>query len=260
MKLSTYNIRVQCPDDFGVKHFLIRKQGIKKIVRNHDVDILGVQEISHWVQLGLLSCLLPEYDVHSHGRNTDNGFFGERLAILYKPDKFKLVDKGCIKLTPMSEDLKLRWGDYHKRICVWVKLFDLETHKHVYVFNSHFAAEPTMHDTAVREIIEFMKIKCHNFLTDQVIFMGDLNMHYTDNEPAYNYLTDYFDDANVKSKLIINGEIGTGCDFSNVIPKLYRRIDYIFTRNMKQLICVTDTTLHNNIFPSDHLPIIVNIK
>lgn len=258
MKAGTYNIRVQCPDDFGKKHFLIRKSGIKKIIRNHGVDILSVQEVAHWAQLAILACTLPEYDIFSQGRDTDNGFFGERLAILYKPDKFKLMDKGVIKLTPMSEALKKQWVDYHKRICIWVKLLDLQTCQYVYVFNSHFAAEPTMHDTAVVEIIEFMK-SLKDFETAKIVFMGDLNMHFTNNEKAYDYLTKYFDDANIKSEIIVNGEIGTGVDFSSTPTALYRRIDYMFSRNMKQNLCVTDTTLYNGIFPSDHLPIIAKI-
>lgn len=233
MKLATYNIRNWNFGDSGNNYWQKRKYGIKHIIESNDVDIVGLQEVTPIFQSSSLKSLFPQYNYIG----CSAGFFAENLAIIYK--NRTLLDSGKFTISK-------------NRICMWAKFEDC------YVFNTHFDFSREDKTNSAKIIVE--KIKEINNEGFPIVLMGDLNVSFTNENDIYNLLADIFDDANVKSTLIINGSIGTAAGFKSEPPTLDRRIDYIFTKGFKNLICETNTYLYNGVFPSDHLPIIAKIE
>lgn len=74
---------------------------IANLIKFHDFDIFGAQEVLH-EQLNDLSGNLPEYSYIGVGR--DNGKeAGEYAPILYKKGKFKLLKDGHFWLSEKTE-------------------------------------------------------------------------------------------------------------------------------------------------------------
>jgi endonuclease/exonuclease/phosphatase family metal-dependent hydrolase len=96
--------------------------------------------------------------------------------------------------------------------------------------------------------------------TDAVIFSGDFNLNALQSTDSYKLLIDNFNDTKDIATVKINDNIGTGAGFTNIIPPFSQRIDYVFTKNVKVNKYNVITDLYNGIFPSDHLPVVVNCE
>ena len=76
----TYNIRLNTDAD-GINKWDNRKEGIVSLIKEEDVDILGIQE-GLPSQIEYLSKQLDDYSMIGEGR--DGGNSGEYSAIYYK--------------------------------------------------------------------------------------------------------------------------------------------------------------------------------
>ena len=83
INVMTYNIRLDTEAD-GYNMWDNRKEGIVSLIKEEDVDILGIQEgLPH--QIEYLSKLLKDYDFIGEGR--DGGNKGEYSAIYFKNER-----------------------------------------------------------------------------------------------------------------------------------------------------------------------------
>ena len=90
---GTYNVRqLNAGDDAKGNGWQRRLPVIASLVRFHDFDIFGAQEVFHSQLLDLLAAL-PGYGYTGVGRD-DGAEAGEYAAVFYKKDRFQLLDSG----------------------------------------------------------------------------------------------------------------------------------------------------------------------
>ena len=89
IKIMTYNIRLNTDAD-GINKWDNRKEGIVSLIKNEDVDILGIQEALP-DQIEYLSNQLKDYNYIGEGRNGGNS--GEYSAIYFNSKKISLKEE-----------------------------------------------------------------------------------------------------------------------------------------------------------------------
>mgnify|MGYP006148182475 FL=1 len=254
---GTYNVRLETTSDVG-NLWKDRHPYVASLIQFHDFDILGTQE-AFKPQLDDLLRLLPAYSYYGLGRD-DGESAGEHSAILYKTDKFTLLDKGDFWLSETPEKPSLGWdATCCKRICSWVYLRLNKTKQTFYVFNAHYdhqGVEARKQSSLL--ILEKIKQIAAN---KPVVFMGDLNGNH-ESEPYQiiansEILKDTY--QQVKAPYL---NTNTFNSFGkNLIGKAV--IDHVFTNNKftaSKWGALTDN--YQGKYPSDHLPVltVLNFK
>lgn len=252
MIVASFNIRYDNPGD-GINSWTNRKEHVKALIRFHDFDIFGTQE-------GLIGQLkgiteLQQYALTGHGRD-DGKEAGEHSAILYKKDRFKLLDSGDFWLSETPGKPTIGWdAQCCKRICSWGKFKDLQSRKEFYFFCVHFdhqGAEARRQSgmlmiSKIKEIAKEIPVICVGDFnstpeTEQIATMQTLlqDAHKISDEPPY-------------------GPEGTTNGFKFDAP-MKHRIDYIFVSkkiNVLKYGVLTDS--YDQKYPSDHQPIMSKI-
>ncbi|HYC85348.1 MAG TPA: endonuclease/exonuclease/phosphatase family protein [Chryseosolibacter sp.] len=250
-RVMTYNIRFDNPAD-GVNQWGSRKQKVFDLIRKYDPDISGVQEaLVH--QLKDITGNARGYTYVGVGRD-DGMEKGEFSAIVYKKDKFDVLDQGTFWLSEEPEVPGSKsWDAAITRVATWARFNDKATGRKFFVINTHF--DHIGKDARARSA-EILKQKISELATEiPSIVTGDLNC--TREEEPYQILT--------------NGELvelidpasdpqGTFCSFEvNSIE--CRPIDYIMITNdwrADQYQVISDHD--GKYYPSDHLPVMITLS
>ena len=118
MNVGTYNIWCGVHDD-GPLPWKVRCQRIAALIRFHDYDIIGMQEVRP-EQMADLRTALPEFTAVGTGREGINQ--GEHSPVFFRTDRFALLDSGTFWLSETPEKVSRGWDADYNRICSWVKL------------------------------------------------------------------------------------------------------------------------------------------
>lgn len=248
INIMTYNIRLDTEAD-GINIWDNRKEGIVSLIKEEDVDILGIQE-GLPDQVNYLSDQLKDYNFIGEGR--DGGNNGEYSAIYYKKEKMNLIETETFWLSETPEIPSIGWDAAINRI-VTLGIFKIKkSKKELIVYNTHFDhIGKIAREKSVGVILKH--IKENDFQNRPLIVMGDFNLSPEDLpiELLSKELNDSFKLYPVKNP------VGTFNGF-DLDSKLLDRIDYIFTKNVK----ITnykhlDKKLSSGLWPSDHLPILI---
>ncbi len=241
----------------------------KQIVRFHDWDIFGTQEMRVWQKDVYLSddniygiigreCCTKKED---HRSWEDWGNY-----IFYKKDRFLVLDSGSFWLSATPEKPSKGWNAKQYRICNWAKFADKKTDKQFYFFNLHQALTKDARIESAKLIIS--KIKSITGDNSSVFITGDFNA--TPDQPSILELqkNELVADSWTKSKTPPYGSKGSAmrknlnrpvCDQLGITND--RRIDYIFvSQNVEVLKCATITDNREGRYPSDHLPVMCIVK
>ncbi len=253
LKISSYNIRMNRAND-GVNNWNLRKDKVNELIRYHDFDIVGVQEAFKDQLDDLLR--MKEYAYTGSGRE-DGKSAGEHSAILYKTSRFKLLKSGDFWYSETPDVPGKGWdARCCNRICSWARFKDLVTKKEFYVFNSHFDHEGV---EARRNSGKLLVAKMKEIAGKlPVIAMGDLNS--TPDTEQVVYISQHYNDTFNASEMPPYGPIGTFNAFK-YDAALKDRIDYIFVSEhfkVKKYATLTDS--YQQKFPSDHLPVVVDLE
>jgi len=143
LNVMSYNIMYNNMDWRGGSKWVVRKPKSINMIRFHDVDILGLQEVLADQQDDLVA-LLPEYSSIGVARE-DGKRKGEFNPIFYKKSKFSLVKSGTFWLsnTPLVVGSS-GWDAHLPRIVTWARLRTKEewggdqTGRDILFFNTHF--------------------------------------------------------------------------------------------------------------------------
>ena len=257
MKVASYNIRYDNKNDsLSGNGWAQRSPVITALIRFHDFDIFGTQEgLKH--QLDDISNALPQYA--RYGRGRDDGIDkGEHSAIFYKKDEFTLLSKGDFWLSETPDKPSLGWdATCCNRICSWVQLQHKKSGKKFFFFNVHYDHQGVI---ARKESSKLILKKIKEIAgKSPVIFTGDFNgststewyqtvansgiLKDTYNEVKFPYANNASFNAFGKARQ------------SNDI------IDHIFVTDQFKVIkwgLLTDT--YHGKFPSDHFPVMVELK
>src|SRR5690606_23875344 len=218
IRVASYNLRMDTPQD-SLNAWPHRKENVKALIRYHDFDIIGTQEGFIHQLKGILE--LPEYAYFGAGRD-DGKQAGEHSAIIYKKDRFHLVDSGNFWLSETPEKPGLGWdATCCNRICSWAKFTDRVTGKAFYVFNVHFDHQGV---AARQESGKLMVAKIKDIAKDApVICTGDFNS--TPETEQIQGMSALLNDAYSITKQPPYGPVGTTNGF-RFTASMKKRIDY----------------------------------
>jgi endonuclease/exonuclease/phosphatase family metal-dependent hydrolase len=254
VRLMSYNIRYDNPAD-GEDAWPVRRELLAAQIRFHQPDVLGVQEALHH-QLSWLQAQLGPYARVGVGRD-DGGSKGEYTAILYRTDRFELLDSATFWLSPTPDKPSVGWDAALPRICTRVLLQEKTSGRRLWVYNTHFdhMGENARLQSALLLVDSLRAISSTEA---GVVLMGDLNAEAQ--QPPVQALGSWLQDAMEASQQPPFGPEGTFNGFRFQEP-VRLRIDYIFTgRGMPVERFATLSDSRNCHYPSDHLPVVADIR
>ncbi len=246
----SFNIRLGVAKD-GPNHWDLRKELVFDVLRDHQPDVVGLQEA--WkIQIDAVNAAFPEFGMIGRSRQEDPET-GEWCPILYRKDKFEVVNEGTFWLsdTPAKEGT-MSWGNRIPRICTWGRFKDKNTGRTFFLYNTHFDHQ----SQASREksaVLLCERIAARKPSDEPAIFMGDLNAGEGNLaiKTLGKSLRDTFGELHPGVKL--RGTFGGWKGRSDG-----NRIDYIYVTSkgwkIVEAAILRDHSVDNR-YPSDHYPV-----
>ena len=254
IRMITYNIRFNNPED-GINAWPNRSKDVAALLDFHKADIFGLQEALIG-QIEDISKQLPNMEWVGVGRD-DGKKAGEYSPLFYNSKKFKAIKSGWFWLSQTPEKPGLGWDAACNRVCTWAMLETDKKDRQFMVFNTHFDHQGVKARTESAKLI-LRKIKELNPLKLPVILTGDFNL--TPEKEPIAVINKELQDSRAITKEVPYGPTGTFNGFKFDSP-LKERIDYIFVNDrveVKQYGVLSDSK--DQRYPSDHLPVFVNIE
>ena len=260
-RVMTYNIRYAGDEKIdGVNAWSIRKSLVANMIDFNHADIVGVQE-ALYKQLNDLSTLLEGYSWFGVGR--DDGINkGEFSAILFKVDRFKVIEQSTFWLSDTPDIPSMGWDAAFPRVVTWGKLKDKRTQKEFFIFNTHY---DHLGEVARINSSKLLKKRIAEIVGNlPTLVMGDFNTQ--DSTSAYEIITDkdgnepILYDAQFISKTEHHGSHVTFNDFGRSIEP-GNKIDFIFvTQDFDVLQHGVIDEVVDGRYPSDHMPVIAEVR
>ncbi len=136
-RVMTFNLQTDLPYYFGDQLFKNRFRSILAIIRYYNPDIIGVQELSEDM-LPFLDELNDTYVFYGHARNKQSAFANERCCILYRKNRFTVLEGETFWLSSRPSSAGTReLGSIYPRIATRLLLKDNETEESFTVCNTH---------------------------------------------------------------------------------------------------------------------------
>lgn len=255
LTIGTYNLRNDNKGDIG-NLWVQRAPVVANLIRFHQFDVFGIQE-GFKNQLDDINKALPAYAHYGRGRD-DGKDAGEHSSVFYRKDKFKLLNKGDFWLSETPEKPGLGWdATCCNRICTWVYLQDIHSGKKFYFFNAHFDHEGKIARVeSSKLILRKMKEIAKN---EPAVFTGDLNGDH-DSEwyltlAQSGYLKDTYG--------MVAHPYENNSSFNSFGKEVdgFGVIDHVFVTgafSAQRWGILTDS--YHGKFPSDHFPVLVDVK
>ena len=252
LRVASYNLRFNNPDD-GENAWPNRKERVKDLIRYHKFDIIGTQE-------GLIEQLQDIISIGGYayvgvGRD-DGNTKGEHSAIIYRTDRFKVLDNGTVWLSETPDKPSYGWDAQIRRVYTWAKMEDLQTKQIFYFFNTHFDHQGPV---ARRESAKQLSTALRTIPGDEypVICTGDFNST-PDQEPIKIMKGGMKSSRDISP--FVYGPKGTYAGFLVGLQDGKTEIDYVFVNNKVNVIDYAVLSDSNGkYYPSDHMPVVVNM-
>lgn len=257
VRVATFNIRYDASADATTgDSWDERKAPVAELILSHDFDIVGTQE-GNKRQIADLQALMPAYDCTGHPYSDNTGNI-HNATIFYKRDKLELLDEGTFWYSPTPDVESIGWDATDLRLCHWGKFRDKSSGKEFCFFNSHLYWR--LHDARANSG------KVHIAKVQQVagdvpvVSVGDFNSE--EQEVQIQDIRSLLGDAFHLSASAPQGCTDTNLGGGNFIGPAHNRIDFIFVSPSVEVLdyAVLEDKRPNGHFPSDHLPIVCNIK
>ena len=235
----------------------VRMYRLQKLVEQNDPDIIGTQEANaFWIEA--FPQLFPDYTMSYQYRGASSGS-DEACAILWKTEKYNLLDKGQFWLSESPNQVSTMNNQYYPRIAHWVKLEDKATGEKILFFSTHFGfprSENNPDGYTQPQIIYlrslFIKV-CAEHPDAYPFIVGDFNIHFdTDSYRALCDGKELFDMRDVANDMSVAGHCQMG-DIRDGTSGAYEKdngsniIDYIFSLPRKQIAVDYYTFLYDRI-------------
>ncbi len=232
-----------------------RKEEVVQFITKYHPDFLGIQE-GLYDQVVFIQQNLKEYNYIGFGR--DDGYKkGEFTAIYYDTTKFELIKSTTFWLSEKPDVVSVGWDASMERICTYGKFKNIKTNKFIHVFNAHFDHIGVQsQEMSAKVILSKIKEYCED--DAPIVVLGDFNCSPL--STPIQVLKSRLSDGQKISKTKPKGPVGTFNRFDvDVVP--VKRIDYIFTSNVEvKAYAHLDDKRSNNLWISDHLPVLIKIK
>jgi endonuclease/exonuclease/phosphatase family metal-dependent hydrolase len=253
LNIMSFNIRLNTTAD-GENQWLFRKDKVADMLNFYDVDICGMQEVLKG-QLDDLDTLLPGFLYVGVGRD-DGIAAGEFSPILYKKDKFQLIESQTFWLSLNPDVPGKSWDAALNRIVTWARFQPVSGEKEFYVFNTHF---DHLGKEARKQSALLLLQKVKEIAGEKTaIITGDFNS--TPEDTPIQILGEVLTDT---KKISQSGHFGPDSTFNGFESKEIagKRIDYIFV-NQPGIKVLKHATLSNTWggrFASDHHAVMAKI-
>lgn len=113
-----------------------REEIVPQAVADYLPDSVGFQECEGTWYL-TLKTYLPDYQIIGVGRLTGVPLLGESTAIMFRKDKYELVDWGTFWLSETPDKVSVGWDAKYHRTCTWAVLKNKETGECYAHVNTH---------------------------------------------------------------------------------------------------------------------------
>ncbi|MGM9786491.1 MAG: endonuclease/exonuclease/phosphatase family protein [Candidatus Cryptobacteroides sp.] len=252
IKLMSYNIRFITPDDQGVYSWESRKEPNIKMLRDVSPDVVGFQETMNGISEYLIENL-PDYDCFLRYRDGEPDKHGRNQMIMWKRDRFDLLDSGRFWLSPTPDKVSKSWDANHVRHTIYVKLRDKASGREFWYFDTHLDHKSkTAKQEGVKLNVEMMKKIAGD---DAVVFIsGDMNIQRAKSNGYYlDPYYEWMDSAVEVAPRTCTRPTFNGFEYEGKNPG---RLDHIFFRNAKAMkFDVIDSEGYGVKYISDHYPI-----
>lgn len=251
INIATYNLRMDTPVD-SLDAWEDRRVYLNGLIRFHEFDIMGTQEGFQHQLLDITEA--GDYAYVGGGRD-DGDNKGEHSAIVYRTDKFEVLDNGDFWFSTTPDEPSYGWDAKIRRICSWAKFKDKEAGKEFYFFSLHYDHRGV---EARRNSSLLLISKIKEIAGDAPTFcVGDFNAKPEDEPIQIIYDANFMQDSYLISETEPYGTEGTFNAF-NLHSPMNRRIDFIWvTEGIKVKKYGVLTDVHYGHFPSDHFPVMI---
>lgn len=262
-RIGTYNV---WRSDIGKGDYAweVRKDRLARSIVDIDFDVFGIQEVDYTIQKELPQLLSkhksPDYAWYMFSPYSQDGIGDKAQAVLYKKDRYELVESHNFWLSETPEIKSYGWDEQEYcrgGFCIVLK--DKKSGKKIFVMHSHFPLGKEAKKRGADVIIAMEK----KFNKDGLpaFFLGDLNnrpdtpgsqilrTHWTD---SYLYLPQ---ECREGSQATFNGH-DVNRDMNTT-----QRIDYVYFRNgVTPLKYHCSNKKYDGFWPSDHCAVYVDMK
>lgn len=256
LRVMTYNVRRDVAGD-DPYDWDGRREAVAGTVRFHRPDVVGLQEpLAH--QYDDLQAALPGYEWVGRGR-ADGEREGEFCPVGYDRDRFERRDAGTFWLSESPETPgSVGWDGAWPRVATWVRLADTRSGTEFVCLNTHLDHEGAR---ARQEGVELLLDRLGDVRDGApAVVAGDWNC--TPAGDPYARLTGAGSplvDAREASPHRPHGPETTFTDFESLQPGT--RIDHVFVAGLPVAhYGVAADRGGNGWFPSDHLPVVVDLS
>lgn len=258
VRVLSFNIRYGTAPD-GPHAWPHRKELVYDVIRRRDSDFVGLQEALRF-QIDAIREAVPGYGEVGVGRD-DGREAGEYSAILYREERWRPADSGTLWLSDTPDVAgSMTWGNQITRIVTWGRFVEKESHRAVWVFNTHFDHESQPSRLKSSELLA-SRIAARE-PREPVIVTGDFNAG--EDNPAILYLKNAHGDPPLRlvdtfRVLHPDGEgAGTGGGFEG--RRDGPKIDYVLVEpetQVREAEIIRDN--EDGRYPSDHFPVYAEV-
>lgn len=255
-KYSIMSLNLMCDLPFytGHKKFKNRAKAINELVRWNNPDFIGLQELTDDM-IPLLDTLTKNYTFYGKARSRGFNLSNERCCILYKKDRFELVQGETFWLSNTPSIAGSRFKDsIYPRIATYVTLKDKKTNAIFSICNTHL--DHLLPSVRTKQCLVLKKELLKKEHGDFLLLTGDFNTPLSSS--ALQGLFNNGNPLHLKDALprfarsTLHSKIGSKAH-------KYKAIDHIFISD-HLLIDKTQmiSSLYMGVYPSDHLPIMTS--
>ncbi len=229
-----------------------RGQLVPQFIADYMPDSVGLQECEGTWYMTLEAYLKDDYGIVGVGRLAGIKYIGEATAIMYRKDKYELVDSGTIWLSETPDKVSIGWDAKHHRTCTWVVLENKETGEQYAHLNTHLDHKgPEARTNGLQLVLDLA-----DSFDMPVVVTGDFNFPKSD--PLYTQLVsgNLTDTQDIAEKTMTGktyhayngGEDGEPIDFICVNDKITDVKEYRIVRD-----------IYGDTYISDHFPIFADM-
>lgn len=248
IRVCTFNVRVLCPEQDANNMWDKRLPRILRQLGEINPDLIGFQEAT-MEQYSDLTEALTDYDSVFLARD---GQSAEGTPVLYKKQRFELVNKGSYYLNEHPETPGKGWDAMCLRVASYATLKDRQTGKQFTYFNTHLDhVGENARVNGIKLMVDKMRA-CGG----SMILSGDFNVF--EGSETYNLAASMLTDSKTVAKTVKAGP--TFHNYGSPDYADYPCIDYIFVSSD---IAVSSYTVYNKReedgFASDHYALYADI-
>ena len=259
--VMTFNIRYDNPGD-NEYSWENRKKMVFSVLADNEPEIIGFQEALKG-QVDELWEFLKGYGHAGVGRD-DGKNAGEFSPVFYDSARFVLKAASTFWLSESPDVPGTRsWNSACNRIVTWVRFFDKQAKKTIFVFNTHFdhISEQARIESAKLIVNRIERIAGN----ETVILTGDFNS--TNTSQSYQILTDPSHAYPLQDTRTLAGRNAFGPSYSFIgfpfNPDDGNMIDFIFISKEPGLKVLQNDIINYHVkdkYPSDHLPVLTKLQ